>query len=142
MFHLIVIALFFCLLGILLYLAHLIGIRWKGKVIIALILICAPFWDSLLVKEILLYHFITVGPLQHIEKVVEFPISVYWEDNVWPGFDTYGRHWMVKNYLDGIHILSSWPLTVMTGKYIYSGLIRRVFPPATNYTLSIYKPNK
>lgn len=35
---------------------------------------------------------------------MESPISVYWEDNVWPGFDEYGRHWMVKNYLDGKHL--------------------------------------
>lgn len=44
------------------------------------------------------------SPLQEIHKTVEKPMSVYWEDNVWPGFDAYGRNWMVKNYLDGDHL--------------------------------------
>jgi hypothetical protein len=43
-------------------------------------------------------------PLQVVHDVIESPISVYWEDNVWPGFDEYGRNWMVKNYLDGKHL--------------------------------------
>jgi hypothetical protein len=29
---------------------------------------------------------------------------VYWQDNVWPGFDAYGRNWMVEQYLDGVHL--------------------------------------
>ena len=43
-------------------------------------------------------------PLQEIHNVIESPLSVYWEDNVWPGFDEYGRDWMVKKYLDGKHL--------------------------------------
>jgi hypothetical protein len=43
-------------------------------------------------------------PLQEIHETVESPISVYWQDDVWPGFDEYGRSWMVKSYLDGIHL--------------------------------------
>ena len=57
--------------------------------------------------------------MQHIEKVVEFPISVYWNDEVWPGFNEYGSYWMVKNYLDGVH-LKTLALKGTDGKtYVY-----------------------
>lgn len=39
-----------------------------------------------------------------IKETVEFPGSVYWEDNVFPGFDPLSRRWMVEFYLDGVHV--------------------------------------
>lgn len=39
-----------------------------------------------------------------IKETVEFPGSVYWEDNVVGGFSADNRHWMVAHYLDGIHL--------------------------------------
>lgn len=39
-----------------------------------------------------------------IKETVEFPGSVYWEDNVFPGFDLLSRRWMIEQYLDGVHL--------------------------------------
>lgn len=70
--------------------------------LVALVLILFPFRRLMFYEALFAYYGRT--PLQEIRQTVEFPLSVYWEDNVWPGFDEYGRHWMVKNYLDGIHL--------------------------------------
>lgn len=39
-----------------------------------------------------------------IKEIVKYPGSVYWEDNVFPGFDPLSRRWMIENYLDGVHL--------------------------------------
>lgn len=104
MFYLVVLALFLCFLGVVLYVAHWRGVGWKGKVALTVFLICVPFWDIFIAKGILLYHSMTASPLQRIEEVVESPSSVYWVDEVWPGFNEYGSYWMVKNYLDGVNL--------------------------------------
>ncbi len=77
----------------------------KSKIIVvlvALVLILYPFRRVIFYQT--LFYFYDRTPLQEIHQTVESPGSVYWEDNVWPGFDEYGRNWMVKNYLDGVHL--------------------------------------
>lgn len=77
----------------------------KSKIIVvlvALVLILYPFRRVIFYQT--LFYFYDRTPLQEIHQTVASPESVYWEDNVWPGFDEYGRHWMVKNYLDGVHL--------------------------------------
>lgn len=44
------------------------------------------------------------NPKTYIKHTVEEPISIYWEDNVYPGFDEADSKLMVKNYLDGVHL--------------------------------------
>jgi hypothetical protein len=75
-----------------------------GTTAIALALLLAPNWDAFLAKGIMLNFEQTHFPLQKISRTIEKPQSVVWIDEVWPGFDNYGRHWMVKNYLDGVHL--------------------------------------
>ena len=43
-------------------------------------------------------------PKTFINKTVEYPESIYWEDNIDPGFDQNYRLLMIQNYLDGIHL--------------------------------------
>ena len=43
-------------------------------------------------------------PKTFIKKTVDFPESIYWEDNIYPGFDEKDRLLMIRNYLDGIHL--------------------------------------
>ncbi len=43
-------------------------------------------------------------PKTFINRTVYFPESIYWEDNVYPGFDEEDRLLMIRNYLDGVHI--------------------------------------
>jgi hypothetical protein len=43
-------------------------------------------------------------PKTFIKETVSFPESIYWEDNVYPGFDEKDRLLMIRNYLDGVHL--------------------------------------
>lgn len=77
----------------------------KSKIIIvlvALVLILYPFRRLMFYET--LFYFYDRTPLQEIHQTVESPESVYWEDNVWPGFDERERFCMVKTYLDGVHL--------------------------------------
>lgn len=44
------------------------------------------------------------NPKTFIKKTVDYPGSVYWEDNIYPGFDEKDRLLMIRNYLDGVHL--------------------------------------
>ena len=60
------------------------------------------------------------NPKTYIKHTVEEPISIYWEDNVYQGFDDTDAKLMVKNYLDGVH-LQTMALNTPDGKVkIYS----------------------
>lgn len=60
------------------------------------------------------------NPKTYIKHTVEEPISIYWEDNVYPGFDDADAKLMVKNYLDGVH-LQTMALNTPDGKVrVYS----------------------
>lgn len=60
------------------------------------------------------------NPKTYIKHTVEEPISIYWEDNIYPGFDDADAELMVKNYLDGVH-LQTMALNTPDGKVkIYS----------------------
>lgn len=77
----------------------------RSKAVVFVVVLCFVFFPfRRLIFYTILFSYYSRAPLQEIHETVEFPISVYWEDNVWPGFDAYGRHWMVKNYLDGKHL--------------------------------------
>ena len=74
----------------------------KTVVVVVLFFILFPFRRLIFYKTLFAYYSRT--PLQEIHETVESPVSVYWEDNVWPGFDDRGRACMVKTYLDGKHL--------------------------------------
>lgn len=60
------------------------------------------------------------NPKTYIKHTVEEPISIYWEDNVYPGFDEADAKLMVANYLDGVH-LQTMALNTPDGKVrVYS----------------------
>jgi hypothetical protein len=60
------------------------------------------------------------NPKTYIKHTVEEPISVYWEDNIYPGFDEADSKLMVANYLDGVH-LQTMALNTPDGKVkVYS----------------------
>jgi len=74
----------------------------KAKWVVLVFLLVGPFWRPLFCG--LVFKIVVREPLQEILRTVESPESVYWQDDVWPGFDTYGRKWMVEQYLDGVHL--------------------------------------
>lgn len=60
------------------------------------------------------------NPKTFINKTVENPISIYWEDNVYPGFSKEDRELMIINYLNGKN-LKTMALNGDDGKiYVYS----------------------
>lgn len=60
------------------------------------------------------------NPKTFINKTVENPISIYWEDNVYPGFTKEDRELMIINYLNGKN-LKTMALNGDDGKiYVYS----------------------
>jgi len=77
--------------------------RKSVRIAVVLLLLSLPFVDIVVPQGLfLLYR--AFGPLQEVRHVVDAPGSVCWIDNVWPGFDEYGRDWMVRSYLDGTHL--------------------------------------
>lgn len=75
----------------------------KKKVLLAaVLLILGPFWRTLLCT--FLFMFYRMQSLQEILQTIESPISVSWQDNVWPGYDENSRKWMIEQYLDGVHL--------------------------------------
>lgn len=77
--------------------------RWLVFIVFLLLYLPLPFAD-MFVKSAVISARTYNADLQEIRQTVEFPESVLWIDNVWPGFDEYGQHWMVQSYLDGIHL--------------------------------------
>ncbi|HHD64767.1 MAG TPA: hypothetical protein ENK96_10515, partial [Desulfobulbaceae bacterium] len=104
MFPLIIVVAYLAFVFFVIFVCCKAGLKKIWLVLIAGLLLLAPFWDILLAKGIMWNYARHNSPLRHIAGIVEQPESVLWIDNVWPGYDAYGRHWMVKNYLDGVHL--------------------------------------
>ena len=100
----IVIGLYILFVAGVVFFCHRRGLGWFGKLIVIVFLLLAPFWDMFLAKGIMWNYARTNTPLQEITRTVEKPESVLWIDHVWPGYDEFGRHWMVTNYLDSVHL--------------------------------------
>ncbi len=77
--------------------------RWLIFPVFLFIYLPLP-WADLILKGAILSVRTFNTTLQEVRQTVDYPESVLWIDNVWPGFDEYGRHWMVENYLDGVRL--------------------------------------
>lgn len=76
--------------------------KWVQRFVLA-ILILVPTYDIIL-TNILGGYYCLATPSTYISKKVENPQSIYWEDNVYPGFNKEDRKLMIMNYLDGVHL--------------------------------------
>lgn len=77
---------------------------------------------DIILTNILGYYYCSKDPQPktYISKKVDYPESIYWEDNVYPGFNKEDRALMILNYLDGIH-LKTMALNGEDGKiYLYT----------------------
>jgi len=85
-------------------------------------LLLLPFTCDIVVTNLLAGYYCLIAPPHpktKIDKIVEYPISIYWEDNVHPGFCKEARAMMIVNYLDGKH-LKTMALNGEDGKiYVY-----------------------
>jgi hypothetical protein len=93
--------------------------RWISTILI-LIAILLPTYDIIITNILGAYYCSQEpNPKTLIKKKVEYPLSIYWEDNVYPGFSAEDRKLMIINYLDGIH-LKTMALNGDDGKiYVY-----------------------
>ena len=92
--------------------------KYISKLVIAFFILL-PTYDIIITNLLGSYYCLTT-PNTFIGKKVEFPQSIYWEDNVYPGFNEEDRKLMIMNYLDGKH-LKKMALNGDDGKvYMYS----------------------
>lgn len=77
---------------------------WAGLLLLATALLFLT--HDILITHILAYRICKADPQPKtfIKKTVEYPESIYWEDNIYPGFDEKDRLLMIRNYLDGVHL--------------------------------------
>ena len=73
----------------------------RGIVAAALFLI--PIYD-IIITNILGVYYCATAPKAFIKETVEYPQSIYFEDNVFNGFNEQDIEYMMNNYLDGIHL--------------------------------------
>jgi len=73
------------------------------KIIVLAILILPPTYDIILTQIFRGYYCLT-SPKTFVKEKIEYPESIYWEDNVYPGYNEKDRKLMIGSYLDGIHL--------------------------------------
>lgn len=66
--------------------------------VIFVVLMIVPFTDIIIGRWLLIHYRNTQQPLEVINSVAKNPESVYWEDNVWPGYDGVDREVLVKRF--------------------------------------------
>ena len=97
--------------------------KLKGIVLILLVLSMVIYltYDIIMTNIFSIYYCKEEpNPKTFINKTVENPISIYWEDNVYPGFSKEDRELMIINYLNGKN-LKTMALNGDDGKiYVYS----------------------
>lgn len=90
--------------GIYFLVKHFILNKWVHRIVLVF-LILLPTYDIIITNVLGAYYCkADPNPKTFIKKKVEYPESIYWEDNVYPGFDNKDRMLMVKNLLDGVRI--------------------------------------
>lgn len=84
-----------------------IAIKYTKKIwirgIVAVVLFLIPTYD-IIITNILGVYYCTTAPKAFIKETVEYPESIYFEDNVFNGFNEQDIENMMNNYLDGIHL--------------------------------------
>lgn len=72
-------------------------------IVFLLVYLSFPWADMFLKSAVITARTFNID-LQEIRETVKSPESVLWVDNVWPGYNDYGRYGMVRAYLDGVHL--------------------------------------
>ncbi|MDY0051396.1 MAG: hypothetical protein RBR65_02545 [Aliarcobacter sp.] len=97
---------------------HFVKEKFIHQLVIVIIFLI-PTYD-IIITNILAGYYCLTTPSSYINKKDESPKSIYWEDNVYPGFSKEDRELMIINYLDGKH-LETMALNGDDGKiYVYN----------------------
>lgn len=105
--------------GIYFLVKHFILNKWVHRIVLVF-LILLPTYDIIITNALGAYYCnAEPNPKTFIKEKVEYPESIYWEDNIFRGFDAEDRKLMIVNYLDGVH-LKTMALNGDDGKvYVY-----------------------
>jgi len=103
--------------------------KWVDRIVLVF-LILLPTYDIIITNVLGAYYCnADPNPKTFIKKKVEYPESIYWEDNIYPGFSSEDRKLMIMNYLDGKH-LQKMALNGDDGKiYVYEVNSSAVWQP-------------
>jgi hypothetical protein len=93
--------------------------KYIAKIVLA-VFILLPVYDIVITNILGAYYCLMASPHPKtlITKKVEYPESIYWEDNIYPGFSKEDRELMIINYLDGVH-LKTMALNGPDGEHVY-----------------------
>jgi len=103
-------------------------LKWGG--IFAVVFVVGYLTEDMIMTNILGYYYCAQDPNPNtlIKKTVEYPDSIYWEDNIYKGFGVNGtgalddRELMIINYLDGKR-LKQIALNGLDGKiYVFTAM--------------------
>jgi len=77
-----------------------------GGISLLIVLVLLGLTHDIIITNILAYQICKTepNPKTFINKTVDYPESIYWEDNIYPGFAEQDRLLMIRNYLDGEHL--------------------------------------
>lgn len=99
-----IIAYIFLSIGLYKFAKRITPKRWVHNTVIA-IMIFIPTYDTIITYTLAGYYCVTDPHSKtYIKHTVENPISIYWEDNIYPGYDENDTKLMIMNYLDGVHL--------------------------------------
>lgn len=76
--------------------------KWMHHIVLSM-LILIPTYD-IIITNVLATYYCLATPSTYVNKKVQYPQSIYWEDNVYPGFTKEDRKLMIINYLDGEYL--------------------------------------
>ena len=78
--------------------------KWISRGVLAFFVLL-PTYDIIITNTLGVYYCLSApNPKTYIKQTIEKPLSIYWEDNVYPGFSIEDRKLMIMNYLDGKHL--------------------------------------
>lgn len=89
--------------------------KWIKNLTIC-IFILIPTYD-IIITNILGFYYCNTMPKPYIKETVEYPESIYFENNVIGGYDEKAQKYMIEKYLDGIH-LKSIALNLSSGEVV------------------------
>jgi len=79
--------------------------KLKVKLLIITFAVFLATYDIILTNIFGIYYCVKdPSPKNFIKQKIDYPISIYWEDNIYPGYAQKDRVAIIEKYLDGIHL--------------------------------------
>jgi len=88
---------------------YLVAVKKLGLLmaLAIVLLVILPFFYDIVLTRLFAFYYCKIAPPHpktDILKVDDYPMSIYWDDRIYPGFSREDRIQMIANYLDGRHL--------------------------------------